>query len=279
MWLLICRGSTTHRYNDKIDRAGRQQKQNATMKIPPVGRNDPCPCGSGKKFKNCCLGREDAVASDRGATGASAELRKALEDGQFGSLAEMQAFVERLTQQRNQRPLDEFQGLSPEQMHHLLNFPYASPEQKQNDALAALPAAAPPGKVAYLFVYGTLRRGACSNMQHFLARYAAFVGAGTCQGRLYKIHAYPGVESSENPTDQVLGEVYRLREPDLVLPRLDQYEQCGPGLPEPAEYVREQQEVCLSGGERLTAWVYIYNRPTDALALIPSGDFLKTARG
>jgi len=20
-----------------------------------VGRNDPCPCGSGKKFKNCCL--------------------------------------------------------------------------------------------------------------------------------------------------------------------------------------------------------------------------------
>ncbi|MBO6069947.1 MAG: SEC-C domain-containing protein, partial [Succinivibrionaceae bacterium] len=19
-----------------------------------VGRNDPCPCGSGKKFKNCC---------------------------------------------------------------------------------------------------------------------------------------------------------------------------------------------------------------------------------
>ncbi len=24
-----------------------------------VGRNDPCPCGSGKKFKNCCLRRQD----------------------------------------------------------------------------------------------------------------------------------------------------------------------------------------------------------------------------
>ncbi len=23
-----------------------------------VGRNDPCPCGSGKKYKNCCLGKE-----------------------------------------------------------------------------------------------------------------------------------------------------------------------------------------------------------------------------
>lgn len=21
---------------------------------PPIGRNDPCPCGSGKKFKKCC---------------------------------------------------------------------------------------------------------------------------------------------------------------------------------------------------------------------------------
>jgi uncharacterized protein len=25
-----------------------------------VGRNDPCPCGSGKKFKKCCLGKPDA---------------------------------------------------------------------------------------------------------------------------------------------------------------------------------------------------------------------------
>ena len=25
-------------------------------RVPPrVGRNEPCPCGSGKKFKHCCL--------------------------------------------------------------------------------------------------------------------------------------------------------------------------------------------------------------------------------
>ena len=24
---------------------------------PKIGRNDPCPCGSGKKFKKCCLGK------------------------------------------------------------------------------------------------------------------------------------------------------------------------------------------------------------------------------
>lgn len=28
----------------------------STVRLPPkIGRNDPCPCGSGKKFKKCCL--------------------------------------------------------------------------------------------------------------------------------------------------------------------------------------------------------------------------------
>lgn len=26
-------------------------------KVTPTGRNDPCPCGSGKKFKKCCMGQ------------------------------------------------------------------------------------------------------------------------------------------------------------------------------------------------------------------------------
>jgi uncharacterized protein len=26
-------------------------------KNPKIGRNDPCPCGSGKKYKKCCLGK------------------------------------------------------------------------------------------------------------------------------------------------------------------------------------------------------------------------------
>ena len=24
-----------------------------------VGRNDPCPCGSGKKYKNCCMNKQE----------------------------------------------------------------------------------------------------------------------------------------------------------------------------------------------------------------------------
>jgi preprotein translocase subunit SecA len=29
-----------------------------------VGRNDPCPCGSGKKYKNCCLDKDMAVGKN-----------------------------------------------------------------------------------------------------------------------------------------------------------------------------------------------------------------------
>ncbi len=32
-----------------------QQVQSPTEKYPGTGRNDPCPCGSGKKYKKCCL--------------------------------------------------------------------------------------------------------------------------------------------------------------------------------------------------------------------------------
>lgn len=29
--------------------------QKPFVAVPQAGRNDPCPCGSGKKYKNCCL--------------------------------------------------------------------------------------------------------------------------------------------------------------------------------------------------------------------------------
>ncbi|MBE5955888.1 MAG: SEC-C domain-containing protein [Lachnospiraceae bacterium] len=33
----------------------KEQKSSTTVVKPPkVGRNDPCPCGSGKKYKKCC---------------------------------------------------------------------------------------------------------------------------------------------------------------------------------------------------------------------------------
>ena len=31
-----------------------QKKSRTVVKGTKVGRNDPCPCGSGKKYKKCC---------------------------------------------------------------------------------------------------------------------------------------------------------------------------------------------------------------------------------
>jgi len=40
-----------------------------------IVRNDPCTCGSGKKFKKCCLGKEVSHASGGGTSEASVEIR------------------------------------------------------------------------------------------------------------------------------------------------------------------------------------------------------------
>jgi tetratricopeptide (TPR) repeat protein len=39
-----------------------------------IGRNDPCPCGSGQKYKRCCGPRDAAAAAERAATARAAAL-------------------------------------------------------------------------------------------------------------------------------------------------------------------------------------------------------------
>ncbi len=99
-----------------------------------VGRNDPCPCGSGKKYKRCCLNQDRAagsavdVSSIAGAGGAANELRMMLEGQQFSSQDEANAFLDQITIARNQRGIADFLGLSSEQIHRFLHFPFESPQ-------------------------------------------------------------------------------------------------------------------------------------------------------
>ena len=42
-----------------------------------IGRNDPCPCGSGKKYKKCCMASDEAAArAARPAQPAAASARR-----------------------------------------------------------------------------------------------------------------------------------------------------------------------------------------------------------
>ncbi len=50
-------GSESNGHTESSDGNGSEVKLELTpvrREMPKVGRNDPCPCGSGKKFKNCC---------------------------------------------------------------------------------------------------------------------------------------------------------------------------------------------------------------------------------
>ena len=91
-----------------------------------TGRNDPCPCGSGKKYKHCCLGQRDELTQPGSAQAIADEIAEAAAGQAFSSLEELNAFTTQLVDQKNQRDLVEFCGLSPELMTHLLYAPFTS---------------------------------------------------------------------------------------------------------------------------------------------------------
>jgi len=93
-----------------------------------TGRNDPCPCGSGKKYKRCCLGKGGGEQRSGPAQAIADEIAAAAADQPFESLEELNAFTTELTNERNRWALADFSGLSSEQMSHLLYAPFTSPE-------------------------------------------------------------------------------------------------------------------------------------------------------
>jgi len=125
-----------------------------------IGRNDPCPCGSGKKYKHCCIGKYDNVDPiggvefdfkryqnmveswdhDKGpaptfnefmgrpnaATESMRGLQEMLGDRKFETKKELEDFVRDHMLMQNSAPLDEFLGLSPDQMSGMLNRPFSN---------------------------------------------------------------------------------------------------------------------------------------------------------
>ena len=74
-------------------------KQEATRTKRKVGRNDPCPCGSGKKYKRCC-GKPGKVVSPPDRRLMERDLRavqKLVEGQDFASVDELNAYLRQLT--------------------------------------------------------------------------------------------------------------------------------------------------------------------------------------
>jgi gamma-glutamylcyclotransferase (GGCT)/AIG2-like uncharacterized protein YtfP len=112
---------------------------------------------------------------------------------------------------------------------------------------------------AYLFVYGTLRKGSNNKFARLLAEQSDFVGPARVPGRLYDFGRYPGARPANQPDESIAGEVYRLRAPAQLLATLDEYE--GPDF----------ERAIVSAGA-IECWIYWYVGP-DAGRLIPSGEW------
>ena len=100
-----------------------------------------------------------------------------------------------------------------------------------------------------LFVYGTLRRGSKIKIARLLHANSEFIGPGRMQGRLARSHPHRGVVRSDKPDDWISGEVFKLNDPSMLLPILDEYED--------SEYQRTSVPVQLDSGKRLRAWMYL----------------------
>ncbi len=125
---------------------------------------------------------------------------------------------------------------------------------------------------SHLFVYGTLMSGQENPMPQLLARSAELIGPGRTRGILFLLDEYPGLVDSDDPAEIVVGEVWRLFDPE-VLRELDEYEGCVPEEEAPPLFVRSARTVTMDGNGTLSAWVYIYARSTAGQRAIPSGDW------
>lgn len=164
------------------------------MPAEKIGRNDPCPCGSGLKYKKCCLYDTAAQRADEVRSSIMEELDQAMGGREFATMEEAQAFVEAFHIERNHRPIDDFRGLSPDQVHQLLHFPLDSPDVLQ---VSTVLESEPDAPLAHLFgllaeaigdkglkptAKGNLPRNACrAIMQAWLgesgyARYTRYSG-------------------------------------------------------------------------------------------------------
>ncbi len=54
---------------------------------PIVGRNEPCPCGSGRKYKQCCLNKDETKARQARAKVAEKDAKAAAKAAKAGENA------------------------------------------------------------------------------------------------------------------------------------------------------------------------------------------------
>ena len=85
-----------------------------------IQRNEPCPCGSGKKYKHCCIHQSDKPRAD-----IHDEIAHIVAMNPNLSLEELNLVLANKMQKINNQSNPDFCGLSATQMQNWLNAPFA----------------------------------------------------------------------------------------------------------------------------------------------------------
>lgn len=83
------------------------------------GRNEPCPCGSGKKYKRCCI---NSIANQHASM--LDDIEQVATMNLNLSLEELNIVAEQKIKTANERPHPDFCGLSPTQISNWLYAPF-----------------------------------------------------------------------------------------------------------------------------------------------------------
>lgn len=119
----------------------------------------------------------------------------------------------------------------------------------------------------YLFVYGTLL-DTDNQAAQILKSNAHFYAEGYFHGKLFDLGDYPGAVLCDNPQEKVFGHIFELAKPLIILQFLDKYEETGDLFPEPHEFIRLKTAIFTKNKEKLSCWIYLYNRSTENLRQI-----------
>lgn len=84
-----------------------------------VGRNDPCPCGSGKKHKHCCINATSKLHGE-----VFDDFAQTVAMNPNLTLDELNLVAQQKMAERNNRPSADFCGLTPTQMANWLYAPF-----------------------------------------------------------------------------------------------------------------------------------------------------------
>jgi gamma-glutamylcyclotransferase (GGCT)/AIG2-like uncharacterized protein YtfP len=127
----------------------------------------------------------------------------------------------------------------------------------------------------HLFVYGTLRREYEHPLYTFLLANGISLGRATTEGTLLAVSYYPALILRRHGEGRVIGELFRLRNSDMILQRLDRYQRSSRSDPQPHPFRKSIISVRDREEQQVQAWAWLWNQPAGGFEVIESGDYIQ----